>query len=165
MLKLLLLILMVGVPLLAEEAPQTIILVRHAERAGGMSPDVGISEAGQQRAEMLATMLADAGVRAIYTSEVARTQQTAQPLAKKLQLKPVVIPAKDVDGLIKRLRAGSGTGATLVVGHSNTVPDIIRRLGAGTLPPIADTEYDRLFIVTLTGPQQATVLTLHYPVR
>ena len=50
----------------------------------------------------------------------------------------------------------------LVVGHSNTVPEIIERLGGGTVAPMADDEYDRLFLVTLTGPGQATVVTLHY---
>src|SRR5262245_7231642 len=76
---------------------QTVILVRHAERAGGMGPEVGISEAGRCRAETLARMLADAGVRRIYVTDVMRTQQTAQPLAGKLKLQPEIIPAKDVE--------------------------------------------------------------------
>jgi hypothetical protein len=50
----------------------------------------------------------------------------------------------------------------LVVGHSDTVPEIVKLLGGGNVPPIGDSEYDRLFIVTLTGPKQATVVTLRY---
>lgn len=141
---------------------RTVILVRHAERAGGTSPDVGISEAGRCRAEALAGMLADAGVRHIFTTEVARTGQTAAPLAKKLNLTPEVVPAKDIDGLVAKLRSGPAGAAVLVVGHSNTVPEIIERLGGEAVAPIADSEYDRLFVVTLTGPSQATVVTLRY---
>jgi len=141
---------------------RTVILVRHAERAGGTSPEVGISEAGRCRAEVLAGMLADAGVRQIFTSEVGRTQQTAAPLARKLNLTPEVVPAKDVEALVAKLRSGPAGGTVLVVGHSNTVPDIIERLGAGAVAPIADSEYDRLFVVTFSGPREVTVVTLHY---
>ena len=147
---------------LAAQPVKTVILVRHAERAGGMSADVGISEAGRCRAEALARMLADANVKRIYTSEVARTAQTAEPLATKLHIRPEVVPAKDVEGLVAKLRAGAPDEVVLVVGHSNTVPEIVKLLGGGSVPPIGDTEYDRLFVVTLTHPNQATVVTLRY---
>lgn len=146
----------------AAEPTRTVILVRHAERSAGMDQDVGISEAGQCRAKALATMLSDAAIKGIYTSEAKRTQQTAEPLAQKLRIKPEVIPAKDVDGLLSRLRSGSADGSVLVVGHSNTVPTIIERLSGQTVPAISDTEFDRLFIVTMAG-QQSKVITLRYP--
>jgi phosphohistidine phosphatase SixA len=144
------------------EPARTVILVRHAERAGGMSDDGGLSDAGRCRAEVLARMLADAGVKRIYTSEAARTQQTAEPLAKKLNIPSEAIPSKDIDGLLTKLRTGASSGVALVVGHSNTVPEIIRRLGGGAVPPIGDGEYDRMFVVTLTGANQATLVTLRY---
>ncbi|SPF52982.1 conserved exported hypothetical protein [Candidatus Sulfopaludibacter sp. SbA4] len=147
---------------LAAEPARTVILVRHAERAGGMGPEVGLSEAGRCRAQLLAGMLADAGVSRIYTSEVARTQETADPLAKKLGLRPEVVAANDYDALLAKLRPGAPGGVALVVGHSNTVPEIVKRLGGGTVAAIADSEYDRLFVVTITGENQASVVTLHY---
>jgi phosphohistidine phosphatase SixA len=144
---------------MAADLPQTVILVRHAERAGGMGADVRISEAGKCRAEALARMLADAGVEHIYVSEVPRTQQTARPLANKLRIRPEVVPAKDIDSLVAKVRTG---GVVLVVGHSNTVPEIIKRIGGGTVQPIDDGEYDRMYIVTLTDPNHATLVKLHY---
>lgn len=146
----------------AAESVRTVILVRHAERAGGTDPSVGISEAGRCRAESLARMLADARVTAIYATEVKRTQQTAEPLAKKFGIQANVVPAKNTDQLVAQLRSSSN-GTAVVVGHSNTVPEIIRLLGGGTVPPIADTEYDRMFVVTLLDAQHASVVTLHYP--
>ena len=146
---------------LAAAPPATVIVVRHAERAGGMANDVGLSEAGRCRAGVLANMLAGAHVERIYTSEVARTQQTAEPLARKLNVTPQVVPAKDIDALVVKLRAGSGTA--LVVGHSNTVPEIVEKLGGGRVAPIADTEFDGMYIVTLAGPKEATLLMLRYP--
>jgi phosphohistidine phosphatase SixA len=152
--------LLAGLPvLLGAESAQTVILVRHAERAGGMAPEVGLSKAGRCRAQVLTGMLADAGVTHIFTSDVVRTQQTAEPLAKKLGLRPEAVAGKDYDTLIGKLRVAGGV--TLVVGHSNTLPEIISRLGAGTVAPIADSDYDRLFVVTITGGQ-ASVVMLHY---
>ena len=92
---------------MAANLPQTVILVRHAERAGGMSADVGISEAGRCRAEALARMLVDAGVKHIYVSEVTRTQQTAQPRANRLAIRSEVVPAKDIDSLVAKVRTVS----------------------------------------------------------
>jgi len=144
------------------EPARTVFLVRHADRAGGMSADAGISDAGRCRAETLARMLADAGVKAIYVTEVARTRQTAEPLAKKLGIRPEAIAAADIDGLVARLRARE-PGPVLVVAHASTLPDIVKRLGGATVPPVADDEYDRLYVVTLTGPGEASVAALRYP--
>lgn len=161
-LRLYLPVLLVCSPVAWGQSASTVILVRHAERAGGTSPEVGISEAGRCRAELLAGMLADAGITHIFATEVARTQQTAAPLARKLNLKPEVLQAKDVEELAAKLRLEPQGSVVFVVGHSNTVPDIIERLGAGAVTPIADTEFDRLFVVTLTGPRQGTAITLRY---
>jgi hypothetical protein len=72
-------------------AQQTIILVRHAEQTptgGMMDGDPPLNEDGARRAQALASVLKDAGVRAIYVSQYARAQQTAEPLARGLGVKP-----------------------------------------------------------------------------
>jgi broad specificity phosphatase PhoE len=148
---------------IAAEPTRTVILVRHAERAGGNDPSVGITEAGRCRATVLAGMLSDGKVRSIYTSELARTQQTAEPLARRLSIKPEVVPAKDIDALVAKLRARTEEGTVLVVGHSNTIPAIVERLSGETEPAIGEGEYDRMFVVTLIGSNQASVVVLRYP--
>src|SRR5487761_2345213 len=90
-------LLLAGLPSPASAA--TIIVVRHAERNSGMSPDVLLNALGEQRAQQLADMLQDARIQRIYVTEVKRTQQTAEPLAARLHLKPIVIAAKDLDAL------------------------------------------------------------------
>ena len=137
-------------------AQSTIFLVRHAEKAGGDDPD--LTEAGHARAESLANILKDAGITAIYTSEVKRTQQTAAPLAKALHVEPAVIPAKDSAALVAKLKGSSGNA--LVVGHSNTIPEIIKALGITTPVNIADNDYDNLFLVVLE--EKPRLVLLHY---
>ena len=122
------------------------IVVRHAERDGAMTGDVPLTEAGRCRAERLASMLAESRISAVYTTELVRTQQTAAPLVKKLGLQPQVVAAKDLDGLIARLKGEKGR--VLVVGHSNTVPTIVSKLGGGAVTEIGETEYDRMYVVS-----------------
>jgi broad specificity phosphatase PhoE len=157
--KLASLLLLAGLSPLAQAA--TIILVRHAERLAGMTPDVLLSPPGEQRARQLATLLKDANIKAIFTTEVRRVQQTAEPTAQEFHLQPVIIPQKDVDALVSRLQALPDDETVLVVGHTNTVPAIVERLGA-TVPALSDAEYDRLIIVVTKGKAKPTILTLRY---
>lgn len=140
----------------------TIILVRHAERSSGMTADALLSPAGEERAKLLAHVLKDAGIQRIYVTEVRRTQQTAEPIAARLHLTPVVIPQSDSDALVSQLRALGENVTALVVGHANTVPLIVERLGAGPAPPMGDAEYDRLTVVFTPAGAKARAVTLRY---
>jgi broad specificity phosphatase PhoE len=113
----------------------TVVLVRHADRSSAMSADALLSPAGEDRARQLSDVLKDAKVRRIYVTEVRRTQQTVGPIAARLHLQPVVIAHKDVDALVNQLRAAGDDETILVVGHADTVPLIISRLGARPVPP------------------------------
>ena len=139
-------------------AQSTIFLVRHAEKAQGGGDDPDLSDAGHARAESLATVLKDAAISAIYTSEVKRTRQTAAPLAKALNIEPATVPAQDRAALSAKLQGSSGN--VLVVGHSNTIPEIIKALGITDPVTIADNDYDNLFVVVLG--QKPRLLRLHY---
>ena len=145
----------------AHGSAATIFVVRHAERAeGGMSTDVPLSPAGQVRAKGLARVLKDAGVKAVFTTELQRTRQTAAPLAAQFKITPTVVTSKDFDGLITRLKALGDGDVALVVGHSNTVPAIVERLAGTAVKPIDDAEYDRLYVVNTTG--KPSVIALRY---
>jgi broad specificity phosphatase PhoE len=144
----------------AQQSVRTIFLVRHAEKVAGTEADA-LSPAGEKRADCLAKMLKDAKIKQIYVTDAKRTQQTAAPLAKELKLVPTIRPAKDPNSLIRDLFY-SGGGDILVVGHSDTLPFILARLKAGTVPAIADNEYDRLFVVTISEGAATPVTTLRY---
>ena len=131
-----------------------IFIVRHAERADRaaasprttmMSNDSDLSREGRRRAESLASMLRDAGIAAIYTSETKRARQTAAPLARALKLDVVTVPAVEVTALVEKVRAAPGNA--LIVGHSNTIPKILAALGVTSPIEIGEGEYDNLFLV------------------
>ena len=143
----------------AVRSDQIVFFVRHAEKAPDTSgrKDPDISEAGQKRAERLAEQLKDANIRAIFVSEFKRTQETAAPLAKLLSLTPIITPAKDKDSLVAQLRGVNGNA--LVIGHGDTIPDIIRAIGIGDAISIPDQDYDELFEVVLCEKPQ--LIRLH----
>jgi broad specificity phosphatase PhoE len=128
---------------------RTIFLVRHADKVSDET-DAPLSEAGHRRAECLANTLADARIQQIFTSDLQRTQQTAAPLAEKLHLKPVAIPLSKPDELVEAIRSSKAANV-LVVWHDATLPKVMRALGAPPITPIAHTEYDRFFILTLAA--------------
>jgi phosphohistidine phosphatase SixA len=141
--------------------PPTIFLVRHAERAaisGRVPSDTGLSPAGQDRAQHLAEALKDAKITAIYTSEFKRTQETAAPLAQSLGIRAEVIPGDDLRRLVAKLKASQGN--VLVIGHSNTLPQIINALGVSSRVTVAESDYDNLFLVVRAPDPQ--LIRLHY---
>ncbi len=134
--------------------PVAIYLVRHGETVGE-GPGRRLSPVGQERAEALAARLADAGIERIYTTDFLRTRETAAPTAERLGLDPEVYDAADLPGFARELRRRGETA--LVVGHSDTTPELVRLLGGDPGPPIAHDEHDRLYRVELpTGRTELT---------
>ena len=133
--------------------------------ACGKSPPARLIRGSPQRvsseAECLSNTLKDAGIKNIYVSEAKRTQQTADPLAKRLKLKPTVMKAEDSANLVRNLLY-AGNGNTLVVGHGDTLPVIVARMKAGTVAPIGENEYDRLLVMTTIEGSATPMVTLHY---
>ena len=125
--KTLALFLLVFVSVSNASAQPVVVIVRHAEKAtnGGTDPD--LSSAGHARADALARILKDSGITAIFTTEFKRTQETAAPTATSAHVAPMVVAAKDTAALVAKLHQLNGNA--LVVGHGNTIPNIIKALG------------------------------------
>jgi broad specificity phosphatase PhoE len=167
MLKKAILLAAVAVSLASAQKPTTVIVVRHAEKAAEPAADPPLNGAGLVRAASLAQMVRDMGVEAVITTQFARTRSTAAPLLESLKLTGEVVDARApmhaklvADSVMMKHRGQT----VLVVGHSNTVPDIIAALGAPNPGPICDDGYDNLFIVTVPSSGSATVARLHYGV-
>lgn len=130
----------------AARAQRAVFLVRHAEKVDE-SRDAALSASGRARATQIYRMLRDAGIAAVYTSELQRTRDTAAPLCKALKLTPQVVPAGEHEALVKRARTEHPGDAVLIVAHSNTLPGILEALGVKAPPPIARDEYDNVLLV------------------
>jgi len=145
----------------------TIVVIRHAEKQSDAGDDPPLSPAGEARAQLLARMFGDAGgpgrIGAIYIFPATRSRLTVAPLAARLGLTPVVDGAADARTLVRRVLHEHAGDRVLVVGHSDTVPDIVAALsGAGPIPEIGSEEYGTMYIVTVPRIGHANLLRLSY---
>ncbi|MES2019063.1 MAG: phosphoglycerate mutase family protein [Pseudomonadota bacterium] len=142
--------------------PAIIYVTRHGEK-GSESKDPNLTAQGQARARGLAMLLRKVGIKQIFSTTTNRTVQTAQPLASQLGIDVQTYDAAKPAIVIDKIKALGG--ATLLVGHSNTVPDLVRLLGGAPGAPIADDEFDRLYQVIIGADGSvSTVLMTSYPI-
>ena len=142
--------------ILITSCSQRIYVVRHAEKAEttdsvsmNLKNDLPLSEAGIVRAIVLKEMLKDQNVDYIFSTNTLRTRSTAQPLSDAIGV-PVKLYAMDtIDRFISQVKNFS-SGNVLIVGHSNTVDDIVNKLiGKKRLhADLMDNEYDNMFVIT-----------------
>jgi phosphohistidine phosphatase SixA len=146
----------------------TVVIIRHAEKQVGAISDAPLAPAGEIRATRLAQMFGDATdfgrVQKIYVTDTRRTQQTAAGIAQRLGLTPDIVTAKTSSReLARRVLEENHGGRALVVGHSNTVPEIVAALShRDDVPPFADDEFDTLYVVTVPTIGRVSVLRLKY---
>lgn len=135
----------------------TFVVVRHAEK-GGDGSDPGLTAAGEARANALAARLDGQPVRAAYATAYRRTQLTAAPTARAHGLTVSTYDAKLApDAFAAQLRGAHPAGQVLVVGHSNTAPQIAAALCRCTVAPMEDGEFDRLMTVRIDATGQAVL--------
>ena len=136
-------------------------VVRHAERADdGGSDDPPLSAAGLERAVLLARVLTDAGVKHVHSTDLRRTRETGALVAARQGLALEIYDPRDLPGLAERIR--HAPGRHLVLGHSNTVGETVAALGGDPGAPIADGEYDRLYVVTIAPNGSVSTLLLRF---
>lgn len=133
---------------------QTVILVRHAEKADD-SRDALLSAEGQARAEALARTLTGGLPDYIFTSPMQRTLLTAAPAAEAAGVTPQAfgfdrgLPAH-VEEVATAVRALPQDSVVLIVDHSNVVPLIARALGYAAAD-VPECEFDRLTRLQMQG--------------
>lgn len=138
----------------AAAAPPDSYVMRHLQKAAGEDP--GLSEEGLRNAQRLVAWFGDSKPTTIYVSATRRARETAAPLAAKLGLKPKEYDPRDTPGLIERVKAESGT--VLIVGHSNTVPDIVELLGGDRPADLLETDFGGIWHVGPDGKTEKKML-------
>lgn len=165
----LILLLALALPMTTSAQSSTVVIVvRHAEKATDDPRDPSLSEAGQARAQALAKALEHAGLDAAYSTQYRRTRLTAEPAAKAAGIEVQVRP---IDGgnaatyaadLARDLRALPAGSTALVVGHSNTVPDIVAAIGGQAVADMPETEYDRFTVLVLRDDGGSELIQSRY---
>ena len=147
---------------ISQEEPMvtTVVIVRHAERSND-----ALTEDGEKRAETLAHMLNDSGVSVVFSTNTTRTRETANNTADRLDI-PIQYyeySGAGIDSVINLIKSQHIGKVILVVGHSPTVPIIIRALGISSVPTCY--EFNNLFIVTICSDGIASLTHLKYEIH
>lgn len=149
--------------------PTTIIFVRHAEVDEAMSQnaDQVLNAAGLARANALADFLefvdVDGGPNAIYVSEARRTQQTAEPLARRLGIEPEIADHYDVSGFLETVLFRNKREIVVVVTHRDIIVPLIEELhGHQGIGEIAADDYDEAIFVVIPWFGKVKTYSLPY---
>lgn len=144
------------------EKATTYVIVRHAEKVIDGGRDPGLTPKGERRAERLASMLRSMNLDAVLSTDYARTRDTGAPSAAMAGVEPELYDPRKPGQMLESAAQRFAGGCVLVVGHSNTVPDLVRRLG-GEAPEsdLADDAYDNVFIVTVLDSGRVITHRLH----
>ena len=142
---------------LVTSCSHTYYIVRHAEKAvpsagATMSTpdDPSLSDAGEIRAQALKQILMDKNISHVFSTDTKRARLTAEPFSKESRITIQPYGPRPDSVFIKHLKEIKGNA--LIVGHSNTVDDLVNGLTSEqNLTDLEDSEYDNLFIVRYTG--------------
>lgn len=127
----------------------TIYLIRHAEKADN-SQNPNLSEMGLLRASHWDDIFSAVHFDAIYSTNYNRTKQTAEATALTQKLTVTTYDPKGFS--LQKIKNEHSGQAVLIVGHSNTIPDLVNKLiGQNVYPNIEETNFGNLYIVTITG--------------
>lgn len=134
----------------AQDEVTKIFIVRHAEKQAGNDPL--LTAEGNTRAGDLARVLQFEGVQKIYVTKTRRAKNTADSLRILMNIGTVQYDSDTLcDKLISTIMENRDFGKTiLIIGHSNTIPQIIRKFGVTDFPygDLPDSEFDNLFVIT-----------------
>lgn len=139
------------------QEPVVVYLVRHAEKADDGTADPPLAIAGRIRVQTLKTLLADASLTHVHTTDWKRTRDTARPFAEEHEVELAMYDPRELETLATGIMATPGRH--LVAGHSNTTPQLVAALGGDPGGEIDDLEYDRLYVLVIV-PGESTVTTL-----
>lgn len=141
--------------------PIVVFLARHAEPVYPPPEDAPrdpqLNAMGQDRADALARLLSSESITRVFSTDYHRTRETAAPVAAAHGLAVESYDPTDLPGFAALLRAMPGRH--VVVGHSNTTPELVALLGGDPGAPIDESiEFDRLYALTISADQVTTVL-------
>ncbi len=164
-----LVVIAIGFWLVTAASTTTVFVLRHAEKltVNPDDPDPPLAPAGEARALELAQQFGRApkgqALDAIIVTELRRTQDTVRPLANRLGIPVIVVKAEEPARAAKRALSEYRGGRVLIVGHSNTVPDIVSELSGVDVGPMSEDDYGILYLVAVPRFSRAAVTRLDLP--
>ena len=146
---------LVPVGVWAEAAPQvqpiaanhSVFVVRHLQKGEGADP--ALTPEGAANAVRLAAMLKGKGIVAVFASPTKRAMETGEPLAKALGI--AVTPYDPGKPALLAAKVAAAAGPVLIIGHSNTVPDLVQLFGGARPAPLSEQDFGTVYDIEPGG--------------
>ncbi len=141
-----------------------IYILRHTEKADETAEDPSLSAAGIERAKYWKKVLQHTDFDQVFTTEFKRNIQTAELISAESSVKPELYYPMSFD-VLKFLNLIKGQ-KVLIIGHSNTIPDMVNRLIDETrYPPMSHENYNILYTITINenGDTSSSMLHIEKP--
>ncbi|NVJ59742.1 MAG: histidine phosphatase family protein [Gammaproteobacteria bacterium] len=129
----------------SQKSNYSIYLVRHAEKDNSQR-NPHLTEKGNRRAQKLAQYLVNKNITAVFSTNYNRTLQTATPIADLINVSIQLYDPSKLDSFATQLKSMKEN--ILVVGHSNTTPELASKLSGVNVQPMSEQDYHRLLIVS-----------------
>ena len=137
-----------------KDSNYTLYLVRHAEKQADGSRDPALTETGKKRAQQLANWLKHKDIKDVWSSDYQRSRDTAKPLLTKLMLELGIYDPRNQAVLVEILQ--DKQHSALIVGHSNTIPELARLLCDCFISDMDESEHDRMIVISVA------ISSIHY---
>jgi len=135
--------------------PKAIVffIVRHCEKASDGTKNPPLTEEGEARAVRLGKVLDGVPITRIATTNLTRTIRTGEALVPYVMAAPLeTFPPRATPDWLQEVLVNDLGGKFVVVGHQNTVPELINQLtGTTDYSLIPADEFGNLWIVSYSG--------------
>jgi len=128
----------------------TLYLVRHAEKQKDL-PNPVLTQCGALRAQQLATLLSQVNIKDVYSTHYQRTMLTATPLAKQQNVSIKNYSPRGLAQLALQLKQRKENA--LIVGHSNTTPQLAQIITGKKITPLTEQDYQQLYQIQFINEQ------------
>jgi 2,3-bisphosphoglycerate-dependent phosphoglycerate mutase len=152
-----LLFLFVGQQSIHAQKTIKIWVVRHAEKdvSNPKDKDPDLSPEGKERAQALAKYLKGERIDSVFSTNYKRTRLTGYPTADKTGLTIKTYDPSAQNELAKGLIKNAEGKKILIIGHSNTVQEILVAFGVEKpVKDLTDDDYDYIFTLTVKGDKR-----------
>lgn len=141
-----------------------IYIIRHTEKTSDTAENPDLSAAGIERAQYWKKVLQHIQFDQVFTTEFKRNIQTAELISNDSSVKPELYHPMSFD-ILRFINLIKGQ-KVLIIGHSNTIPDMVNRLIDETkYPPMSHKNYNVLYLVTINknGDTSSSMLHIEKP--
>ncbi|MDN3653649.1 histidine phosphatase family protein [Thalassotalea ponticola] len=131
-------------------ADYQLYLIRHAEKQT-TDIDPALTHCGLQRAKFLARYFSDKQIKTVYTTDYKRTQQTASAISQANELTLQEYDPGKLSELVTRVK--NQQQSAVVVGHSNTTPNLAALIISDDVAPLSEEIYDTIYYIQVSGSE------------